>query len=154
MFKEIKQGQALYVLNKDSFEFTEFKVESVSSPRLESKPGFMPQMVVDITTANPVKTYVLPSESNKGYTGQLILSDDKSLIVGDLKVAQDAIERSLNDVPKKKADLEKIKNLLADLDTEFKERQQLEKRISGIESKFDSMESMIREMYNRSKPTV
>lgn len=148
-FKDIKAGFNLFILDKSTYEFQEKRVSSVSVPRLENKVGSMPQMVVDITVDNPAKTYVLPAESSKAYTDCLTLSTTKESVVTDIKVMQSAIEHELQEVPKKQEQLKKCKELLSELDTEYKERQQTEQRITGLEKRFDSFESMLKAIYNK-----
>ena len=74
--------------------------------------------------------------SNK--TGDIaLISTDKEAIVRELhatlKMSENYIKEAEREVPKQKKRIKECKNLVAQLDNDFKERQQTEERFSKIE---------------------
>lgn len=178
LFKGLSTGTVIYALMKgDDMKYQEGTIVSVSQPRMnmpEMKPGQlqMPsvQEVVDVTYSIDGKNYtdmveVTSSMFPTKNPGVLTLvSTDKDAIVRELRATLKASENYLKEaereVPKQEKRIGQCKNLIAELDTAFKERQETENRFAKIEStqkeqggKLDDIQGMLRQLLNKNNPT-
>lgn len=152
LFKGLAAGTVVYALMKgDEMKYQEGCIVSVSQSRMnmgEMKPGqvSMPTMqeVVDVTYSLDGKNYtdmveVTASMFPTKNPGVLTLvSTDKEAIVRELhatlKNSENYLKEAEREVPKHEKRIEQCKELIAQLDTEFKERQQTEERFAKLES--------------------
>lgn len=152
LFKDLTAGSAVYALVKgDELEYHEVSIISVGTPRIDmpkmdgQQPMQMPSMknVVDVTYSIGGKNYtdavdvtasVFPTNKPGAVT---LVATDKESIVRELHATQKSdenyIEEAKNLVPKKKKRVEQCKELIAQLDTDYRERQETEKRFAKIE---------------------
>lgn len=151
LFKGLAAGTVIYALLKgDDMKYQEGSIVSVSQPRVnmpEMKPGQMQvpsmQEVVDVTYSIDGKNYtdmvdVTASMFPTRNPGVLTLvSTDKDAIVRELRATLKASENYLKEaereVPKQEKRIGQCKELIAQLDTEFQEKQENEKRFAKIE---------------------
>lgn len=151
LFKDITTGSLIYALIKDEeMRYVEGSIVSVSSPRMnmpEMKAGQlqMPtmQQVVDVTYSLDGKNYtdavdVAASMFPTKNPGALsLISTDKDCIVRELhatlKTSENYIKEAEREMPKQEKRIKKCKELIAQLDTDFKERQQNEERFIKLE---------------------
>lgn len=155
LFKDMTPGMIVYALVKDDdLKYMEGSIVSVGQPRMnmpEMKAGQMPmptmptmQNVVDVTYSmdgknhtDTVETTASMFPTNK--PGALTLvSTDKEAIVRELHATLNTGENYLREtereIPKQKKRIEQSKELIAQLDTEFKQKQQTEERFAKLES--------------------
>lgn len=151
LFKDLTAGSLVYALMKgDNLNYCEGSIVSVSQPRMnmpEMKPGQMQmpqvQQVVDVTYSLDGKNYTDMVDVTAGMfptknPGVLTLvSTDKEAVVRELhatlKSSENYIKEAEREVPKQKKRVEQCNELIAQLDTEYKERQESEKRFAKIE---------------------
>ena len=151
LFKGLTPGTVIYALMKgDDMKYQEGSIVSVSQPRMnmgEMKPGqvSMPTMqeVVDVTYSIDGKNYtdmveVTASMFPTKNPGVLTLvSTEKDAIVRELratlKTSENYIKEAEREVPKQEKRISQCKEWIAQLDTEFKEKQENEKRFAKIE---------------------
>lgn len=151
LFKGLAAGTLIYALMKgDDMKYQEGSIVSVSQPRVnmpELKPGQMQvpsmQEVVDVTYSIDGKNYtdmvdVTASMFPTRNPGVLTLvSTDKDAIVRELratlKSSENYIKEAKREVPKQEKRIGQCKELIAQLDTEFQEKQENEKRFAKIE---------------------
>lgn len=178
LFKGLPAGTVVYALMKgDDLTYQEGSIVSVSQPRMnmgEMKPGQVSiptmQEVVDVTYSIDGKNYtdmvevtasMFPTKSPGVLT---LVSTDKDAIVRELhatlKSSENYIKEAEREVPKQKKRIGQCKELIAQLDTEFKERQETEQRFAKIEStqkeqggKLDDIQGMLRQLLNKNNPT-
>ena len=178
LFKGLAAGTVIYALMKgDELKYVEGSIVSVSQPRMnmpEMKPGQMQlpsmQEVVDVTYSIDGKNYtdmvdVTASMFPTKNPGVLTLvSTDKDAVVRELhatlKASENYIKEAEREVPKQKKRIGQCKELIADLDTEFKERQDTENRFAKLEEtqreqggKLDDIQGMLRQLLNKNNPT-
>ena len=152
LFKEMTPGSVVYALTKgDELKYQEGSIVSISQPRMnmpEMKPGQMQmpamQQVVDVTYSLDGKNHtdtvdVTASMFPTSNPGALTLvSTDKAAIVRELhatlNTSENYIKEAEREVPRQEKRIEQCKDLIAQLDTEFKERQETENRFAKIES--------------------
>lgn len=167
LFKDLTAGTIIFALIKgDEMKYCEGSIVSVSHPRLnmpDMKSGQMPSMqnVVDVTYTLDGKNYTdvvditasIFSTKNPGHL--TLVSTEKDNIVRELhatlKMSENYIKDAEREVPKQKKRIEDCKGLIAQLDTEFKERQENEQRFVKLEetqrqqgSKLDEILSLLK----------
>lgn len=151
LFKDLTPSSVIYALTKgDEIKYQEGSIVSVSAPRMnmpqmQSGQMQMPTMqnVVDVTYSLNGKNFtdmvdVTASVFSSNKTGDIaLISTDKEAIVRELhatlKMSENYIKEAEREVPKQKKRIKECKNLVAQLDNDFKERQQTEERFSKIE---------------------
>ena len=151
LFKDMTAGQPVYALIKgDELRYCEGSIVSVGQQRMEmpqmgQMPMQMPSMknVVDVTYSLDGKNYtdtveltasVFPTDK----PGTLALvATDKDAVVRELHAtlnnSQNYLKEAEREVPKQERRVKEAKELIAQLDTDYKDRQQLEERFSKIE---------------------
>lgn len=169
LFKELAAGAPVFALVKgDDLKYYEGSIISVGAPRMEmpkiegQMTMQMPSMknVVDVTYSIDGKNYteavdVTASVFPTGNPGAVTLvATEKEAIIRELhatqKSAENYIVEAKNLVPKREKQVEQCKQLIAELDTAFRERQETEQRFSKIEqaqkeqgSKLDKIIAML-----------
>lgn len=146
--KGMSQGGLLYCLIKgEELKYCEGTLVSVSAPRNE-----IPQMqtgqfnmttpfrsVVDVTFIVDGKTYTETIAENdsviipKTMGALAVVSNDKSVILQELRSTLKGAEDYLKDVKRQENRVKQCKELITQLDTEFAEKQAMDKRISKLE---------------------
>lgn len=153
LFKDLTPGQPVYALVKgDELQYFEGSIVSVGQQRMEmpqnpvgQMPMQMPSMknVVDVTYSIDGKNYtdavdVTASVFPTSKPGALALvATDKDAVVRELHAtlrnSENYLKESEREVPKQERRVKECKALIAQLDTDFKEKQQLEERFGKIE---------------------
>lgn len=153
LFKDLTPASVIYALLKgDELEYKEGSIVTVGRPRMnmpEVKPGQMPvpmpsmQNVVDVTYTLDGKNFTdavdvtatMFSTKNPGCIS--LISTDKDAVVRELhatlKTSENYIKEAEREVPKQEKRIKKCKELISQLDTEYKERQQTEERFTKLE---------------------
>lgn len=169
LFKDLTPASVVYALVKgDVIKYCEGSIVTVGKPRMnmpEMKPGQlqMPtiQQVVDVTYSIDGKNYtdVVDVTSSMFPTKQpgalTLLSTDKDAIVRELhatlKTSENYLKEAEREVPKQKKRIKECKELIAQLDTDFKDKQQTEERFAKLEEtqrqqggKLDEILSLLR----------
>lgn len=151
LFKDMTAGQPVYALIKgDELRYCEGSIVSVGQQRMEmpqmgQMPMPMPSVknVVDVTYSLDGKNYtdtvdltasVFPTDK----PGTLALvATDKDAVVRELHAtlnnSQAYLKEAEREKPKHERRVKEAKELIAQLDTDYKDRQQLEERFSKIE---------------------
>lgn len=152
LFKDLTTGQTIFALMKgDELKYCEGSIVTVGPQRMEmpqSVPGqiSMPSFknVVDVTYTLDGKNYTdavdvtasVFSTNNPGT--QSLVATDKDAVLRELHATLNTSENYLKEaereVPKQEKRVKEAKELIAQLDTDFKERQQTEERFTKIES--------------------
>jgi hypothetical protein len=153
LLKDMTPGQMVYALIKgDELKYFEGSIVSVGQQRMEmsqTTPGQMPMQVpsmknvVDVTYTIDGKNYtdtvditaaMFPTDKPGALS---LVASDKEAIVRELQATLNNSENYLKEadreVPKQKRRVKDAKALIAQLDTNFKEKQQMEERFGKIE---------------------
>lgn len=152
LFKDLTSQSTIYALMKgDDVKYMEGSIVSVSHPRM-NMPSMqqgqmtMPamQQVVDVTYCVEGKNLtdavdVTASMFSTRNTGVLtLISTDKEAIVRELhatlKSSEKYIEEAHKEIPKQEKRITECKELIAQLDTDFKEKQEAEERFAKLET--------------------
>ena len=151
LFKDMTPGQAVYALLKgDELRYCEGCIVSVGQQRMEmpqSAPGQMTmpsfKNVVDVTYSLDGKNYtdavditasVFPTDKPGALS---LVATDKDAVVRELhatlKTSENYLKDAEREVPKQKKRVKDCKALIAQLDTDYQEKQQNEERFAKLE---------------------
>lgn len=153
LFKDMTPGQSVFALMKgDELRYCEGSIVSVGQQRMEmpqSQPGQMPMAmppmrnVVDVTYSLDGKNYtdavdVTASVFPTDKPGVLsLVATDKDAVVRELhatlRTSENYLKEAEREVPRQEKRVKDCKSLIAQLDTDYKERQQTEERFAKIE---------------------
>lgn len=144
-FKELRPALPIHIFDKGNMTYTQGKVVNVNGPRINTtamqqpyQTGVpsLPQMVMDVTieTNGTTATYQLPENVGATAVGSMLIATDKSNILAELQATKADCENYLANVDKKKEMLGKCENLIAELDTSFKEKKEMDDRIKAVEN--------------------
>ena len=151
-FRDIKQGDIIYLLNKKDMTITEGSVASASAPHIEPYGNIQTtaQMIVDITAniANSQKTFAIPDSLATTYAGDLVICADKDAVIRELKSLQGQSKECVDNYEYHKERYTKCASLLVELSPELKERQQTEERFARLEDSLGRISEMLNKLIN------
>lgn len=147
LFKDIKQNYSVYVLDKDKLSLSDGKAVTVGFPRYDLAAK---STVIDVTldVNGKTATYAIPENLSVTYAGNLVLSTDKEGLVREIEAMKTSAEQVLASVDHQKEIIEKSSGLLSELNPQFKERQETEKRFANIESSVNKIEELVTNFIN------
>lgn len=148
LFKDAKQNQPIYILDKANFCLLEGKVRNISFPYIPrdttqtglSNMNASKPMVVDVTIEadGRTATYTIPENLSVTFSndGNLVLSTVKEYLSNEVQNMQNTADQILSQefLDRQKRIKEKAPDLLSELNPAFREKQENEKRLNDIES--------------------
>ena len=153
LFRDMTPGQAIYALMKgEELKYCEGSIVSVGQPRVEMPQAQMGQIpmqlpsmknVIDVTYSLDGKNYtdtldITASMFPTDKPGALsLVATDKEAIVRELhatlKNSEAYLKEAEREIPRQEKKVKEAKDLIAQLDTEYKDKQQLEERFTKLE---------------------
>lgn len=152
LFKDLKNGFAVYVYDKANVEYKQGKVLSVNQSHLDSKnPSltYPPRMVVDVSVDfgnGSVKEYTLTDNTEIAYTESCVISTDKQNIVREIEASKNQSEGILAKVDYHKNVVNKCNSLLAEMDPSVKEKQIIDDRFNNLEKSISSISEALNKL--------
>lgn len=152
-FKDIKQNNTVFILDKNNLKVISAKVINASQPKIDmSKPNSCMSgttLIVDIDLNIEGKTvsYSIPENLEITYTNTgLVLSIDPNKLVNEVN----SLHREAKDQLAKKEYYEEVikktPDLMAELNPQLKEKQETDRRLNTMESSISNMRSDISKM--------
>ena len=159
LFKDMKPGYPVYMLDKESVKTMTGKVVNVSQPRFGNQTpangNFQAtaQMYVDVTLEvdGQTKTYSIPDTLGVTYAGDIVLSVDREGVLRDVEAMKSQSEEVLRGVDRHKAVIESCEKILEEWNPVFAEKKRQDERISGLENEVKGLGSMLRDFINEFK---
>lgn len=149
-FKDIRQGQTVYLLHKgEEMEAESRKVRQVGMPRFPQygTQGGAMGMVVDI--AIDEKTYVVPSDSEIACAGNVVISVSKEGMLREVETMRAESEETVAAVGKHQKRIEDCERILTEWDEKKAEEKRKEERIDKLEDKMNGLTDMIEKFMNK-----
>lgn len=143
-FRDIRQNSTVHLLDKPTMQYIETKVEAVGMPHFATpQVGQTAQtgQVVDVTIKGV--SYVVACDNSIAYSDKVVFATDKALLLPEVKRLKTEAENILASVDKAKETVTKCNQLLCELDTAFKEKQETDKRMGKMEEKINSLSDML-----------
>ena len=143
IFKELKKGLPVYILNKNTLEYSQGKVIQDATPQ-RINPTFGQGLLTDVSieSGGVTKIWTLPADQKVAEMqndSDTIIAIDKSTILAMIKSIHGECESYLEGVPHYEEKLEKAKKLISELDQNYKQQQQTEERFSKIEQSIEGI---------------
>ena len=139
LFKELKGNYPIFLLDRATLKFEQAKVMNVQ-PNYQSVN--MNRIEVNVTIQNKEgkqNTYAVADSEQSAYAGNLFISTSKDCIINEVNALKNASEEVLSKVDEHKQTVEKCKELLAELDTAFRDQQKTNERLDQMENKLDEI---------------
>lgn len=145
-FKDIKENNVVYILDKNNLQVIKAKVKNSPIPKIDmNKPNLglsNSSLVVDLDLEinGKVTQYTIPESLEVTYTSTgLVLATESSKLISEVE----AMAKEANDTMAKedyfKKVLEKSSSLLAELNPQLKERQETDRRLNLLEDKLSKV---------------
>lgn len=139
LFKELKSNYPIFLLDRATLSFEQAKVMNVQ-PNYQSVNMNRIEVNVTIQTKEGKQnTYAVADSEQSAYAGNLFISTSKDCIINEVNALKNASEEVLSKVDEHKQTVEKCKELLAELDTSFRDQQKTNERLDQMESKLDEI---------------
>ena len=146
LFRDLKQNYPVYILNKQELSLQQGKAVSISFPRLDLNPkSGKSEMVVDVCIELNGKTgtYTIPEGLSITYAGDLVISTDRNGLLNEIEAMRSISNQVLSSIEQHKKILSKTSELLEELNPEYKEKQETEKRFNTIEQSVNELKDMM-----------
>ena len=145
-FKDIKENNVVYILDKNNLQVIKAKVKNSPIPKIDmNKPNLglsNSSLVVDLDLEinGKVTQYTIPESLEVTYTSTgLVLATESSKLISEVEaMAKEAKDTLAKEVYFKKV-LEKSSSLLAELNPQLKERQETDRRLNLLEDKLSKV---------------
>ena len=153
IFRDIKQGYPVYILNKQDLTILQGKVASAGFPRLDTNPmSGKTEMVIDITVddgSGKTGSHVIPEGLSVTYAGNLVLATEKAALAGEVEAMKSSAEQALASVDRQREILDKATALLSDLNPAFREKRENDKRFDDLESSVNELKDLVRQLASK-----
>lgn len=167
--KDLTNGSTLYALIKgEDLKYIEGTVTNIGTQRNEFpkidpmqnyQPAMLPRMVVDLTYSLEDKTYtdaveisncMFPTDKPGAIT---LVATSVEPIVRELKASlksnEDYLKETEKRIPNAKKKIQQCNDLIAKLDVEFAQKQQIEKRITKLEEAGEQTNALLQQILNK-----
>ncbi len=148
-FKEIDKGSVVYILDKEKLSVNQSRVTNAAPHiNLGNYTQAQGQNMRDVTLDDG-KTYTIPEVLSVTYANNIVLSTSQQGLANEVERMKHDAERILDSVDRQKEIIAKSDGLLAELNPQYKERQENEKRFSQIEESVNGMKGMIQTLLDK-----
>ena len=145
-FKDIKENNVVYILDKNNLQVIKAKVKNSPIPKIDmNKPNIglsSSSRVVDLDLEinGKVTQYTIPESLEVTYTSTgLVLATESSKLIPEVEaMAKEAKDTLAKEAYFKKV-LEKSSSILAELNPQLKERQETDRRLNLLEDKLSKV---------------
>jgi hypothetical protein len=152
MFRDLKQGDTLYVYDRVAITLSAEKVVNVSAPHLD-KNNVANGMMVDVTIGNV--QYSFKDASEVGYTTNLVISPNRACVLREVKNHKTNNETQISMTPRLQEELPKLDVVIEELEPELKEKKEQDAKLAKLAEEIQSMKQMfeqaLKQMSNGSK---
>ena len=139
LFKELKGNYPIFLLDRATLSFEQAKVMNVQPNYQSVNMNRMEVNVTIQTKEGKQNTYAVADSEQSAYAGNLFISTSKDCIINEVNALKNASEEILSKVEEHKKTVERCKELLAELDTSFRDQQKTNERLNQMESKLDEI---------------
>ncbi len=148
IFRDLKSGFPVYLLDRNAMKYEQGKVMAVGLPHADLQAGNFGKMLVDVTiqTGGKQNTYSVCDAEQTAYAGSLLIATSKECVVNEVRAINAQAEETLAKVSAAEATVTACKKLLEELDIAFRERQETEMRFQRIDERFGGMEKKMDEI--------
>ena len=145
-FKDIKENNVVYILDKNNLQVIKAKVKNSPIPKIDmNKPNLglsNSSLVVDLDLEinGKVTQYTIPESLEVTYTSTgLVLATESSKLIPEVEAMAKEAKDTIDKEAYFKKVLEKSSSLLAELNPQLKERQETDRRLNLLEDKLSKV---------------
>lgn len=164
LFKDLTSGSVIYALIKkdNELEYVEGSIVSIGQQRAEmtgQSPVFGMKTVVDVTYCLNGKNYTDAVSITDGMFSTLnlgaitLVATSKDPVIRELhatrKKSQDYIKATETELPRNKKRIEDCDKLIKELDTEYAEKQDMERRLTQLEERTSKANDLLTQILNK-----
>lgn len=153
IFRDIKQGYPVHILNKQELTISQGKVASAGFPRLDTNPmSGKTEMVIDITVddgSGKTGSYVIPEGLSVTYAGNLVLATEKAALAGEVEAMKSSAEQALAAVDRQREIVDKAGALLSELNPAYREKAENDKRFDALEGSVGELKGLVRSLIDK-----
>lgn len=153
LFKDLKQGQLVHILDRKSAEYMTGKV--VETPSLPHYDNRQPTMTVDVNIdiKGEKRVYAIPENLAVTYAGDLCIATEQKDLLNEVEQIEAKADEAIADYPRQQKVKEKCRQLVLDLNPSLKTQQANEARLNRLEQGQEKLLGMLeRFMRNSSMP--
>lgn len=154
IFKELKSGYPIYLLERSTMRYEQGKVMNVGTPHPDVSQvastlpmGGYGKLLVDVcvqTTDGKQNTYSFADTEQTAYAGSLLLATSKDGVISEVTALKSQAEAALSKVDEQRDMVTKCEALLRELDTAYKERQATEARFEKLEGNMGDVKDTLK----------
>lgn len=133
MFKELKAGYPVYLFDRASLDYEQAKVMNVLPNYNVGNYGKMEVNVTIQTKDGKQNTYSVADTEQSAYAGNLLVSTSKECVINEINALRNNSDEILQNVESYKRIVKECDKLLAELDTEFRDKKNTEHRLDTLE---------------------
>lgn len=155
LFKELKNGYPIHLLERSTMTYEEGRVMSVGLPHTDFKGAGFGRMLIDITvqTGDKKNTYEVSDSERTAYAGTTLIAADKESVVAEVRAAKTETESALAKIDEQRSLLDKASTLLEQLDTAYRDRTATENRFEKIENNMGEMKNTLAQILSKLNTT-
>lgn len=152
LFKDLKEGYQIFVLDKNGIEVTEGRIESITPPHFDNHYGGN-DAVVDlvINAGSKNLSYSFKANTETGYTGSLVITTSRETITREVEATKNQVDMHIANYDKYKSCSEKCNKILSEFSPAFREKAATEERFIKIESSVNDIKGMIKDLFKELK---
>lgn len=156
-FKDLKKGNAVYILHRNEVIFAIGKVVEVSPPHYQTpalngitfnQPNLQ---VVDVTIeeGNKQTLYTIPDSLETTYAGDIVISVSRDKIQQEVDSIKMRAEEQIANLDKNKEIVARCEKVQSEIDPAIKEKQKTEERFNAIEANQMKITQMIEQLVKK-----
>lgn len=153
-FKDIKINHSVFILDKKNFDLKQGKVTAVS-PHLNiggmntMTGNGQPMVDVTIDVDGKLTAYTIPENLSVTFANDIVLSTTQGGLSSEVERVVNEAKQGLQKVDYYKMVIERAPDMLAQLNPQYKEKQETEKRFGKIETQISSIGNMVQQLLDK-----
>lgn len=153
-FKDIKTNHPVFIFDKKNFVLKQGKVTAVS-PHLNvggmntMTGNGQPMVDVTVETDGKLAAYTIPENLSVTYANDIVLSTAQEGLSAEVERAVNEAKQGLQKVDYYKMIIERAPDMLAQLNPQYKEKQETEKRFAKVETQISNLGSKIQQLLDK-----
>lgn len=149
LFKELKKGETVHILDRKSAEYILGEVED--APSLPHYDARQPTMAVDvkIRIKDNVRTYTIPENLSVTYASDLCIATEQSDLLVEVTSLLKKAEDSIENYPRQVEIRDRCKALMEDLNPTLKAQRENDERFKKLEEGQSELASLLKQLINK-----
>lgn len=153
-FKEIRNENPVYILDKKTMELKQGKVTATSphinvGGMINMPTSAQPMVDVTVDVGGKLTAYTIPEGLSVTYAGDIVLATARELLATEVEKCMTDAKKGLQMVEYWHMVEEKSPELLAQLDPKQRERQETERRFAKIEASLTRFGGLVETLVNK-----